>query len=135
MGAVVSALVVLVAIWLLGRAIDPRLRLSVLARLPLFLLRLSVEIVKANLNVATIILNPRLPIDPMIVEYRTFLRGDLPRTLFADSITLTPGTVTVGMEEDVLRVHCLCPYHREGLPRLERMVAWLFGQKRRGEGG
>ncbi len=130
MGAIVSALVVSLAVWLLGRALDPQLKPSVLIRLPLFLLRLSVEIIRANLDVARIILHPRLPVEPAIVKYRTFLEGDLPRTVFADSITLTPGTVTVGLDDDVLRVHCLCPYHREGLPRLERMVAWLFGQRK-----
>ena len=90
------------------------------------------EIIKANYDVAKIILHPRLPIDPEIVEYRTYLPGDLPRTVFSDSITLTPGTVTVELEEDLLKTHCLCPYHQEGLAGLERMVAWLFGVKRHG---
>jgi len=134
MGAITASLVVYITVWLLGRALDPHLQPVVLLRLPFFLLRLWVEIVKANLDVARIILDPRLPVDPGIVEYRTFLRGDLPRTVFADSITLTPGTVTVWLEGDLLRVHCLCPYHREGLPQLERMVAWLFGQKEEGNG-
>ncbi|MEJ5186013.1 MAG: Na+/H+ antiporter subunit E [Candidatus Geothermincolales bacterium] len=134
MGAMTAALVASLTVWLLGRALDPHLRPAVILRLPLFLLRLSVEIVKANLDVARIILHPRLPVEPGIVEYRTFLQGDLPRTVFADSITLTPGTVTVWLEDDLLLVHCLCPYHREGLPQLEKMVAWLFGQKREGGG-
>jgi multicomponent Na+:H+ antiporter subunit E len=66
------------------------------------------------------------------VEYRTYLPGDLPRTVFSDSITLTPGTVTVELEEDLLHVHCLCPYHAEGLAGLEKMVAWLFGVSKDG---
>ncbi|MBC7253702.1 MAG: Na+/H+ antiporter subunit E [Actinobacteria bacterium] len=133
MGAVCAAFVVTLTVALLGRALDPRITPGVLLRLPVFMVRLVWEIIKANLNVAGIILHPRLPVDPRIVEYRTYLPGDLPRTVFSDSITLTPGTVTVELKGDVLNVHCLCPYHEDGLPGLERLVAWLFGVKPPGE--
>ena len=126
LGAVCSALVAAVTFMLLGQALDPDLTPRVLLRLPWFMLRLIWEIIKANYDVAKIILNPRLPVDPRIVRYRTYLPHDLHRTFFADSITLTPGTVTVELEDDVLSVHCLCPYHEEGLAGLESLVAWLF---------
>lgn len=132
LGAVCSAAVAALTVSLLGRALDPHITPAVLLRLPLFMLRLIWEIVKANLDVARIILHPGLPIDPRIVEYRTYLPGDLPRTVFSDSITLTPGTVTVELRGDILNVHCLCPYHEEGLAGLERLVAWLFGVKEDG---
>ncbi len=126
LGAVCCALVAAVTVSLLGQALDRRITPAVILRLPLFLVRLVWEIIKANYDVMKIILNPRLPIDPRIVEYRTYLPDDLPRTVFSDSITLTPGTVTVELKDDVLNVHCLCPYHEEGLAGLERLVAWLF---------
>jgi multicomponent Na+:H+ antiporter subunit E len=132
LGAICSAFVAVLTVALLGRALDPRITPMVLLRLPWFILRLIWEIIKANYDVAKIILSPRLPIDPRIVEYHTYLSGDLPRTVFSDSITLTPGTVTVDLSDDVLRVHCLCPYHEEGLSGLEEMVAWLFGVKNDG---
>ena len=132
LGAISSAFVAVVSFAIMAHALDPRITPMVLLRFPLFALRLGWEIIRANLNVARIILTPRLPIDPRIVEYTTYLPDDLPRTVFADSITLTPGTVTVELEEDVLHVHCLASYHQEGLPGLERMVAWLFGVKRDG---
>lgn len=132
LGAVCSALVAAVTFALLGQALDPRITPMVLLRLPWFMLRLMWEIIKANYDVAKLILDPGLPIDPRIVEYRTWLPGDLPRTVFCDSITLTPGTVTVELEGDLLKVHCLCPYHEDGLPGLEGMVARLFGEKRHG---
>jgi multicomponent Na+:H+ antiporter subunit E len=132
LGAIFSAFVAALTLTLLGRALDPRITLTVLLRFPLFLARLLWEIVKANYDVAKIILHPRLPIDPRIVEYRTYLPDDLPRTVFSDSITLTPGTVTVELEGDLLNVHCLCPYHEKGLAKLERLVAWLFGVGRDG---
>ncbi len=129
LGAIASALCAVVTMLLLGQAFDARFTPRIFLKLPLFILRLIWEIIKANIDVAKIILNPRLPVDPHIVQYRTYLPGDLPRTFFADSITLTPGTVTVDIEDDVLSVHCLCPYHEEGLAGLESMVAWLFGVK------
>ena len=132
LGAVCSAFVAAITVALLGRALDPRITPMVLLRLPVFMVRLVWEIIKANYDVAKIILNPRLPIDPRIVEYRTYLPDDLPRTVFSDSITLTPGTVTVELRDDVLNVHCLCPYHEEGLAGLEELVAWLFGVKKDG---
>jgi multicomponent Na+:H+ antiporter subunit E len=132
LGAICSALVAVITFALLGKALDPRITPMVLLRFPLFMLRLTWEIIKANVNVAMIIINPKLPVDPRIVEYRTFLPDDLPRTVFSDSITLTPGTVTVELEGDVLSVHCLCPYHQEGLAGLESLVAWLFGVKKDG---
>ncbi len=130
LGAVSSAFVAVLAVVLLGRALDPRITPMVLLRLPVFMARLVWEIIKANYDVAKIILNPRLPIDPRIVEYRTYLPDDLPRTVFSDSITLTPGTVTVELNGDLLNVHCLCPYHEEGLAGLEELVAWLFGVRK-----
>ena len=132
LGAVCSAFVAVITVSLLGRALNPRITPAVLLRMPFFMLRLIVEIIKANYDVAKIILNPKLPIDPVIVEYRTYLPDDLPRTVFSDSITLTPGTVTIELEEDLLKVHCLCPYHEEGLAFLESLVAWLFGVKKDG---
>jgi len=132
LGAICAAFVAVLTVALLGKALDPRITPLVLLRLPWFILRLIWEIIKANYDVAKIIISPRLPIDPIIVEYRTYLPDDLPRTVFSDSITLTPGTVTVDLEGDLLTVHCLCPYHEEGLAGLEEMVAWLFGVKDHG---
>lgn len=132
LGAVFSAVAAVLSLAFLARTLDPRITPAVLVRFPFFAVALVWQIIKANIDVALIILNPRLPINPRIVEYRTFLPDDLPRTVFSDSITLTPGTVTVELEGDTLHVHCLAEYHQEGLPGLERMVAWLFGVKRDG---
>jgi multicomponent Na+:H+ antiporter subunit E len=132
LGAVCAVFVAVLAVALLGRALDPLITPRVLLRLPLFALALGWQIIKANIDVARIILSPKLPIDPQMVEYSTYLRGDLPLTVFADAITLKPGTVAVDVGEGWLSIHCLCPYHADGLPGLESMVAWLFGVKRDG---
>lgn len=77
------------------------------ARLPGYLVWLLGEIVRANLNVARIILHPRLPISPIMVPFRTRLRSALCRTIYANSITLTPGTLTTGTHGNLLRIHAL----------------------------
>lgn len=75
-------------------------------RLPRFWAWLLVEIVKSSVSVALAILRPRQAISPTVVHIRTDL-GPLGQTLLANSITLTPGTVTLDVHDGKLRVHCL----------------------------
>lgn len=63
------------------------------------------ELLKANIDVAFRVLQPELPIRPGIVRVRTNLHTRLGRTLLANSITLTPGTITVDTDGDVFYVH------------------------------
>ena len=65
------------------------------------------EMIKANLHVAYIVLHPGLPIKPGIVKIKTKLTKDSAITVLANSITLTPGTLTVDVDKDkgVLYVH------------------------------
>ena len=63
------------------------------------------ELVKANLQMATIVLDPRLPIEPAIVAAKVRLTHPVARLLLANSITLTPGTLSVELTGDTLYVH------------------------------
>lgn len=63
------------------------------------------ELVRSNLQLAMIIVNPSLPINPGIVEVKTKLKSRLGRLLLANSITLTPGTLTVETRGDSLFIH------------------------------
>ena len=65
------------------------------------------EIAKANVAVARIILHPALPIAPVILKARTSQRSELGQVIYANSITLTPGTISVDLEESAIHVHCL----------------------------
>lgn len=65
------------------------------------------EIIVANLVVIRACLRADLDIRPALVKVKTVCRTDLAKTLFANSITLTPGTVTVLVENDRLLVHAL----------------------------
>ena len=64
-------------------------------------------IFKANIDVAKRILGPRLPIAPRIVRVTGTQKTDLCRVIFANSITLTPGTVSLDLDEEDIVVHAL----------------------------
>jgi multicomponent Na+:H+ antiporter subunit E len=63
------------------------------------------ELVKSNLDVAFRVLKPSLPINPGIVEVKTRLKSPTGRLVLANSITLTPGTLTVETKDDSLFIH------------------------------
>jgi len=69
---------------------------------------LAAYIVKANVEVAYRVLHPAMPIRPGLLKLKTRLRGTAARTVLGNSITLTPGTLTVDLRDDgVLMVHWL----------------------------
>jgi multicomponent Na+:H+ antiporter subunit E len=82
-------------------------KISKLPLYALYLLLLLKEIVHANISVAVIVLSPRMNISPCIVRLKTQLKSRLHQVILANSITLTPGTLTVQLMEDELIVHCL----------------------------
>ena len=72
------------------------------------------EIFKANVTVIRACLKADLDINPALVKVKTTCESDLAKTLFANSITLTPGTVTVAVEKNRILVHAL--YEEEAGP-------------------
>jgi len=104
-GAAVSA-----SVYYFNRHFLPAGGSLIVGKLPLYalyLLLLLKEIVIANINVAGIVLSPRMNISPCVVRLKTRLKSGLHRAILANSITLTPGTLTVRLIEDELLVHCL----------------------------
>ena len=65
------------------------------------------ETLKCNVTVAKIILNPGLPINPRMTMFRSGQCTDLGRFIYANSITLTPGTIVTDISEEGLQGHCL----------------------------
>lgn len=63
------------------------------------------ELIKANLAMAKIVLSPSLPISPKLVKVKTGIKSDIGRAFMANSITLTPGTLSVDMKDDTLYIH------------------------------
>ncbi len=73
------------------------------------------EIIKANLAIVPMILTIEEEMDPVIVKFKTSLKSDFTRMLLANSITLTPGTITISLKEDEYTIHCLDKSLSEGL--------------------
>lgn len=85
------------------------------------------EIFVANVKVARIILDPRLPISPIVVHFRASQETDLGRVIYANSITLTPGTITTGIEGADLEIHALTYADVDGREEdeMDRRVTWV----------
>lgn len=78
-----------------------------------YLLHLLTAIVLANLQVARVVLSPRMPISPGMVRFKRPLQTGLHKTILANSISLTPGTLTVLVEEGEFMVHALTRQNAE----------------------
>lgn len=76
-------------------------------RLPGYWIWLLKEIVKSSWIVAKVVLSPSLPISPTIVTLRSEKSRELPQVILGNSITLSPGTITVDIDEHEVLVHCI----------------------------
>ncbi|MEA3553344.1 MAG: Na+/H+ antiporter subunit E [Campylobacterota bacterium] len=65
------------------------------------------DLILANIEVAKIVLNPKLPINPDIVKLNLDLDNDFDKLLIANAITLTPGTITLDITQDEILIHIL----------------------------
>jgi len=105
----IGAVASLAAAWSLRRLELPEVPLLVMPQRLFWALVyvpvLFMHVVKANFDVAYRVLHPALPIRPGIVKARTTLKGTTGRVLLANSITLTPGTLSVDLVDDVLYIH------------------------------
>ncbi len=114
----------------MGYSVKRDIRL--LRRLPLafqYVVILIIEILKANRQVLYFITTPRYQVEPQIVHFTSSLKTPIGRVILANSITLTPGTITVGLEGNEFYVHCLDKEFAEGMENsifvelLEKMEA------------
>ena len=76
---------------------------------------LIVEIVKSNISVAKIVLNPKMPIDPVFVKVPVRPKKDFNKVLYGNVVTLTPGTLTVDIVGDEYIIHALTQDAADGL--------------------
>ena len=96
----------------------PRREWRIVKKIPLFMLYVFVllwEILKANWAVLGFIVNEHRAIEPTMVRFTTSLKTRFGRFMLANSITLTPGTITVDTREDRFLVHCLDKDFGDGL--------------------
>lgn len=87
---------------------EPNIPVKIL-RLPKYILWLIKEIVLANLQVAYIVIHPKMPINPKLITFKTKLPSAAAKVILGNSITITPGTLTIDIEHNQFLVHCLVP--------------------------
>ena len=78
-------------------------------RFPAYIPWLLYKIMRANIRVAYLVLHPRMPIKPVLLQFRTHLRRSISQVIVANSITLMPGTLTVSLEDGRYIIHALVP--------------------------
>lgn len=126
----ISAGVVAVALWRISltSSIHPLRTIKQLGRLGLYLPYLLWEIAKGSFHVAYVVIHPDLPIDPKVVEFDAAVWSSMSVTTYANSITLTPGTLTVDVSQRRFTVHALTTTTHEDLldGALERAVRFVF---------
>jgi len=85
----------------------------------------------SNFHMMYLILHPKLPIHPKLISYHTHLRNPAAVTLLANSVTLTPGTITAEVNTPDLLVHALDENSAKDLvsKRLEEKISWVFEKK------
>ena len=131
LGLISCALVAYMSSDLLFKKLRSGTRLRETAAFIAYLPWLFYQIYLANIYVVKVSLGPNLPekIFPHIVKFKTRLKSEMSITTFANSITLTPGTITVHMEDGYFYVHALDLPLADSLPgEMEERVAKIFGE-------
>lgn len=76
---------------------------------------LIIQIVISGIHVASVIIRPKMPINTHIIKFRVDLPSAHARMILGNSITLTPGTLTIEIRDDQFTVHALTPKSFEGI--------------------
>lgn len=117
------------------KEVPPFSRLSEGFRFTAYTFWLLYQIMMANIHVVSLALSLRpinTVIQPEIITFKTKLKSDFARFVLANSITLTPGTVTIRIVDDMFYVHAITSKAAGDLPgdeavsEMERRIAWVF---------
>ena len=108
---------------------DEGLPIFFIPRLSNYLIWLFKEILKSNLNTAKVIINGK--VEPETFTVKASQVTDVAKVTYANSITLTPGTVTTKMQKDVFEVHALNSDFGNDVRtnEMDKKVTWLEGKK------
>ena len=89
------------------------------------------KVILANFEIAYLVLHPKMLIDPQIVRFKTDLKTDLGIVTLANSITLTPGTITVEANKEEFVIHAIWQKSAEGIidGEMQRKVKEIEGEK------
>lgn len=101
----ITALVITIIFFSVAVHAEMKLSIRSFIYVPIYIVVFSIALIKSNLDVAYRVIHPKLPIKPGIVKVRTSLKSRVGRLTLANSITLTPGTLTVDVKDDVFYIH------------------------------
>lgn len=132
-GAIVSALIALMIFRVVDFTLNAKTPLQVIKFIVIYIPLFIYKLVIANLQVAKIVLSPSLPIHPAFVKVKTDLKGDLGRLTLANSITLTPGTLSLDVKDDFVYIHWIdvagveeADYQQEICGSFEKVLGGIF---------
>jgi len=100
-------------------------------RFALYIPWLIYQIILSNIHVAYLVLHPKMPIEPSIITFETTLKKEMSIVAFANSITLTPGTITMDVHDGkYFVIHCISRKVADDLlsGEMERKIARIFGE-------
>lgn len=89
------------------------------------------QIIVASLQVAYVVLHPKIPINPSLLRFKTKLPNTAAKVILGNSITLTPGTLTINIDGDEFLVHALTNAAQSGIVdgSLPNQVAKLYNRR------
>ena len=117
---IVGIAVAVLAYWFAHKALGYTIKaeLKILKKAPILLayfFLLVKEIIVANFQMIKIVLNKNFEIHPVLVKIKVPLKTRLARVILANSITLTPGTITAELQDDEFIIHCVDVSFSEGM--------------------
>lgn len=131
-GVVISAAVFVFICKFMGYSLEKEKNLyKKMPKICKYVALLVFEIIKSNLAVCRMILSAREITEPAIVHIHTKLKKESLKVMLANSITLTPGTITVSLKDQSLLVHCLDKSLAEGMEDSDfvKMLEELEGEE------
>ena len=124
-----SCVLTFLVVWRMGYFDKDIFALRFSLRLAAYWAWLIKEIVMSSLEVARVVLSPRMPVSCRCIELKATSDNAVDQVILANSITLTPGTLTLDLHEGVLKVHTLTQEGADALiaGEMDRRVAHLRG--------
>ncbi len=105
LGSIVSAVLTVILVKYFDFNIDKKFPIKLFKFLFIYIPVFIWKLVLANLDIARRVLSPKIPLNPGIVKIKTGLKGDFGKLTLANSITLTPGTLSIDVEDEYIYVH------------------------------
>ncbi len=105
LGSIISLFLTLLSAKYLSLTVDIMFPVKLVKFIFIYIPVFIWKLILANLDVARRVLSPKIPLNPGIVKVKTDLKGDLGKLTLANSITLTPGTLSIDIDEEHIYVH------------------------------